>query len=414
MGPTAYWIGPLDDDLNSVKEGAASKRCGLHSALSCFLHICIVITFLAAVLLSTAPEAEAATKPVIYLTFDDGPGTDTNQFLDLLEGHNIHATFFVTGRAVIDDPVTAQRIVNDGHAVANHTWNHPSLSQISDGRIVSELGETTKAIRATTGVTPTCYRPPYGATSGRVHRVADSMGLANERWVTAGNHRGLWDIDTGDWRLSRSRSSWSPSAMMQQLNRASDGDTILMHDGPSNRSRGYQVLADWLAVNRVNFDFQPLPGCGGVATELSINPDAPELWPRFQIGRLYKAYFDRQADDAGAEYWTRTYADGVSLEEISGYFAASSEFRTSGTLNDQQFVAFVYSAVLDRQPDTDGADYWLSQLATGAVDRGSLLVYFSESAEHIARTASELTQGCYSGDVSESYLCLSANVDPYD
>ncbi len=357
---------------------------------------------------------EAARKPVIYLTFDDGPGADTNRFLDLLDVHNINATFFITGRNVAADPATAQRIVGEGHAVANHTWNHPNLNRTSDANILAEFGETTKVIQATTGIRTTCYRPPYGATSGRVHHLAVVSGLTNEDWTTAGSRSGLWDIDTGDWRLSQAGSGWSPYAMMRQLNRASDGDTILMHDGPSNRLPGYRVLSEWLTANRSRFDFQPLPGCGGVPTEFSIDPEAPESWPRFQVGRLYKAYFDRPADADGLEYWTRIHAGGKSLDEISGYFASGSEFKSFGTMSDQQFVAFVYGAVLDRQPDVDGATYWVAQLASGSVDRGSLLVHFSESPEHIARTASELTGGCYNGDVSVSYLCLSSNVSPYN
>ncbi len=369
-----------------------------------------------------APTAAAAApgKPVVYLTFDDGPGPDTPKFLDLLAEHGAKATFFVTGRAVTTNPDTARRIVEDGHLIANHTWNHPRLSALSDAGIRSEFVRTTEVIETTTGVTPTCYRPPYGATNARVHVQAEAAGLPNAEWTTgrAQSHWGLWDIDTNDWRLSLASSSWSEGAMMRQLNRASDGDTILMHDGFSRRPRGLAVLRSWMAANADRFDFQTLPGCESAAqaepipaVEPAMDPANPEGWHRFQIARLYGAYFDRQPDAEGWAYWNREFTNGSPLANISYSFAQSSEFNRSATLNDAEFVAFVYANVLDREPDAEGFAYWLDQLA-GDTDRGELVLYFSEGVEYISRTAAMLTGDCYQGSVSEAYACWAESLEP--
>ncbi len=368
---------------------------------------------------SAAPgDAPAPDKPVVYLTFDDGPGPDTPAFLDLLAEHDIKGTFFVTGRAVTANPDTARRLVAEGHGIANHTWNHPQLSRLSDAAIRSEFTTTTDLIKQVTDRVPTCYRPPYGATNARVHEQAIAVGLSNAEWTTGSSqsHWGLWDIDTNDWRLNLA-GSWSESAMRRELNKASDGDTVLMHDGFSRRTRGLRVLRSWLEDNHDRFDFQVLPGCLGdpasAPVEPAIDDAAPQDWHRFQIARLYSAYFDRQPDAEGWEYWNREFTTGSSLAEISYLFAQSSEFNSSATLDDEAFVAFVYAEVLDRQPDEEGFAYWLSELA-GETDRGELVLYFSESAEYIERTTAQLTGDCFAATTEASYRCWAEKLPTYD
>ena len=61
----------------------------------------------------------------VALTFDDGPGPETEQLLDVLAEADVRATFFVTGAHLRARPAVAARIVTDGHLLANHTWSHP-------------------------------------------------------------------------------------------------------------------------------------------------------------------------------------------------------------------------------------------------------------------------------------------------
>jgi peptidoglycan-N-acetylglucosamine deacetylase len=354
------------------------------------------------------------TKPVLYLTFDDGPGVDTPRFLDLLGYYGIRATFFVTGNGVAANPTMAKRIVADGHAIANHSWSHANLSGLSDASVRQELASTNEIIGRTTGATAVCYRPPYGATNARVHAQAVAVGLTNTDWTTgtARNHYGLWDIDTNDWRLSLAGATWSEGAMWAELNRAEAGDTILMHDGSAARPRGLRVLSDWLATNHDRFEFRSLPGCGGTLREPALDPAHPEDWHRFQIARLYQAYFGRQPDEAGWEYWSKVFSQGRSLGEISNWFAQSSEFATVGSLGDADVVNFVYRHVLEREPDPDGADYWVGQLSHG-LTRGQLVVEFSESDENLVSTLAAITGDCDNRIVAESYRCLAQRLPAY-
>lgn len=101
------------------------------------------------------------------------------------------------------------------------------------------------------------------------------------------------------------------------------------------------------------------------------------------VTRLYKAYFLRNPDESGLRYWIDT---GLPLTAVSNAFADSAEFSMRyGALSNGGFVDQVYANVLGRAPDPGGRAYWLGQLAAG-LSRGQLMLWFSESAEFVART----------------------------
>ncbi|HMJ75932.1 MAG TPA: DUF4214 domain-containing protein, partial [Iamia sp.] len=106
--------------------------------------------------------------------------------------------------------------------------------------------------------------------------------------------------------------------------------------------------------------------------------------PRHQIIRLYNAYFDRNADHAGLDYWfDKITNDGKSINTVSSSFAASAEFTTLyGQLSNAQFVTLVYQNVLDRNPKPADHAYWKGQLDQGIINRGRLMTLFSESPEY--------------------------------
>ncbi|QYG94704.1 DUF4214 domain-containing protein [Iamia sp. SCSIO 61187] len=112
----------------------------------------------------------------------------------------------------------------------------------------------------------------------------------------------------------------------------------------------------------------------------------PERAHRHQIIRLYNAYFDRNADHGGLEFWSdQITTKGKTIGAVSNAFAASQEFKaTYGNLSNAQFVTLVYQNVLDREPDAGGLAYWKGQLDTKAISRGHMMTKFSESAEYRA------------------------------
>lgn len=105
---------------------------------------------------------------------------------------------------------------------------------------------------------------------------------------------------------------------------------------------------------------------------------------RSQVERLYEAYFLRAADRGGMTYWLDRHVGGDDLGMISAQFAASPEFVDRyGDLGDQAFLVQIYRNVFERAPDAGGLAFWLERLESGALDRGTLMLQFSESDEFI-------------------------------
>ena len=105
------------------------------------------------------------------------------------------------------------------------------------------------------------------------------------------------------------------------------------------------------------------------------------------VNRLYSAYFDRDADLTGLDFWVGKVLTGTSLNAVSSAFAASSEFTsTYGSLDDAAFVDLVYQNVLGRAADAGGTAYWTGKLTSGSASRGQVMTGFSESNEYRTTT----------------------------
>jgi peptidoglycan-N-acetylglucosamine deacetylase len=68
-----------------------------------------------------------------HLTFDDGPSPRTDQLLDVLARYDVRATFFVIGARIAERAATVRRAADEGHAIGNHAWVHPSLPDAGRG-----------------------------------------------------------------------------------------------------------------------------------------------------------------------------------------------------------------------------------------------------------------------------------------
>jgi hypothetical protein len=124
---------------------------------------------------------------------------------------------------------------------------------------------------------------------------------------------------------------------------------------------------------------------------------------RAQVARLYLAYFLRDPDDDGFDYWTGLALAGRSLAAISAEFAASPEFaRRYGALPNARFVELVYTNVLDRAPDPDGRSHWISVLDRG-VSRGEVMIGFSESPEFVTTTGARVRRIERNGPIGRLY-----------
>ena len=176
------------------------------------------------------------SKPMVALTFDDGPSAYTKDILDQLEKYGVHATFFVVGERVSTYASTIKRAYSLGCEIGNHSWSHPNLASISVKTMQSEISRTDEAIEKVIGKKTTLLRPPYGSVDSDVRNYAGKPLIH-------------WSIDTLDWKTRNSSKTIS-----SVLNNVRDGSIVLMHDIysatrdaavsliPTLISRGYQLV----------------------------------------------------------------------------------------------------------------------------------------------------------------------------
>jgi len=118
----------------------------------------------------------------VALTFDDGPSRYTPRVLRLLRRAHARATFFVIGSraAAFPELVRAESLLG---AVGNHTWTHPRLVSLARRDVIRQLLLTQAAIvRATGGVRPVLFRPPYGVGTPAETAAVHALGLVDVRW----------------------------------------------------------------------------------------------------------------------------------------------------------------------------------------------------------------------------------------
>ncbi|MFH1791252.1 MAG: polysaccharide deacetylase family protein [Candidatus Omnitrophota bacterium] len=157
-------------------------------------------------------------KKAVAITFDDGPnGEYTERVLDVLRDKDAKATFFVIGKFVELFPDTARRIVEEGHAIGNHTYRHPDLRFQSRKVIGAQLVEAERVISNITGAKPRIFRPPYGGKSPKVLETAADMGFVIVEWSVSGKN--------GDKEIKAER------IVRNVLNKVKNGSIILLHDG---------------------------------------------------------------------------------------------------------------------------------------------------------------------------------------
>ncbi|MGA5317895.1 polysaccharide deacetylase family protein [Streptomyces pseudogriseolus] len=222
-----------------------------------------------------ARAGKAATLSVpdrrLVLTFDDGPDpTWTPKVLDVLKKHDAHAVFFVTGTMASRYPDLVQRMVDEGHEIGLHTFNHPDLSLQSKKRIDWELSQNQLAITGAAGIRTSLFRPPYSSFS-------DAMD--NESWPVTryiGSRGYLTVVNNTD------SEDWKRPGVDEIIRRATPhngkGAIVLMHDSGGDRSQTVAALDRFLPdLKDKGYEFDNL-------TEALDAPSAhspvtgPELW----------------------------------------------------------------------------------------------------------------------------------------
>lgn len=153
-------------------------------------------------------------RDVVALSFDDGPGDYTADFLRVLREKRVPATFFVIGQQIGGRETLLRQMLAEGHEIGDHTMGHvefPGRAQIADAA---------SAIRSATHFEPCLFRPPGGAVNSGLIATAGGLGMTT---VT-------WDVDPFDWQQPGSGAVYS-----RVVGATRPGSIVLMHDGGGPR-----------------------------------------------------------------------------------------------------------------------------------------------------------------------------------
>lgn len=153
----------------------------------------------------------------IALTFDDGPHLFyTPKLLEILRKENVPATFFLVGIQIKNHPELTRQIIQAGHEVAIHTYNHRPLPELTNTEIVLELERTRLLLKETANYSTHLFRPPGGRYNWR---VLDVSRMFNYTMI-------LWDV------FPKDHEEPNPEIIIRRvLSQAKDNSVILLHSG---------------------------------------------------------------------------------------------------------------------------------------------------------------------------------------
>ncbi|MFC4618923.1 polysaccharide deacetylase family protein [Camelliibacillus cellulosilyticus] len=180
------------------------------------------------------------TDKMIYLTFDDGPSSSTNEILDILQKYHAKATFFMLAPHMTEHPDVVKRIVADGHGTGLHgvTHNAKHFYQ-SKQTVVGEMDEAQQTLENITGVHSVLVRPPYGSVPYLIQPYRKALEAKGYK---------LWDwtIDSADWSMPSEKHVKNTIKQIKKVGKFDETLVVLMHDKPTT-AKYLTELLDYLA-----------------------------------------------------------------------------------------------------------------------------------------------------------------------
>ena len=177
------------------------------------------------------PCGKCRVGKAVYLTFDDGPIPEvTPKVLAILDRYGVKATFFMVGENIDKHPDVFEQVIQAGHAIGNHTYNHVKGWKYSTADYIANVQKFPKETKL--------FRPPYGRTWLWQRMAVKRLGYEIY----------LWDVLTRDYNPRR-----TPEAMLKQIQRQTrSGSIINFHDSIKSNERMLAVLPlaiEWLLAN---------------------------------------------------------------------------------------------------------------------------------------------------------------------
>ncbi len=178
----------------------------------------------------------------IYLTFDDGPHPVATPFvLEQLKKYNAKATFFCIGKNIDEYPFLYEEILDDGHMVGNHTYNHLNGWKTDDATYIENIVLAKKRIDSN------LFRPPYGRATKFQLRLLKQQGMLPVMWTVLSG-----DFDTG---LSREK------CLINVVKNTMEGSIVIFHDSAKAFERLEYVLPRVMEhFSAKGFQFEKISG----------------------------------------------------------------------------------------------------------------------------------------------------------
>ena len=272
-------------------------------------------------------------RPMLALTFDDGPGQYTDELLDCLEENNAHATFFMLGQNVAQYPDAPKRMLELGCEIGSHSWDHTQLTTIDIDAVAKQFSDTDNALIQACGQAATVARAPYGDGNSDIYSTVNKPFF-------------MWSLDTEDWKLLDADGDYN-AVMNGDL---TDGSIILMHDIhepsvqaalrliPDLIAKGYKLVTvsemaeakNVTLQNACYVDFWPstlsnggVPGYNGGTdadtAESTDSTDSSDENPNVSDGSTDDSYDDGSSDDS-------SYDDGSYDDSYDDYSDDSVDY----------------------------------------------------------------------------------------
>lgn len=175
----------------------------------------------------TIKLTDDTTTKKVYLTFDDGPGSQTGKILDILKKNHVKATFFVTGKEDASSKKIYQRIVKEGHTLAMHSYSHiQDVIYDSKEAFEKDLKQINRCLYEATGVHTKFYRFPGGSSTQNT-----SLPIQNFIDVLKKNHYLYldWNVISPDINNANATKEQVVTGVMQGVD-AYDTAVVLMYD----------------------------------------------------------------------------------------------------------------------------------------------------------------------------------------
>lgn len=179
-------------------------------------------------------------KKQLYLTFDDGPVPEVTPWvLDELKKHGAKATFFCVGENVFKYPAIYNRIINEGHGVGNHTFNHLPGFKNKSSVYVENIGKAEDVIKSR------LFRPPHG-----------QIRFSLRRWLNKKYKVIMWDVLSGDYDKSRTGEQCS----REVIKNVRPGSIIVFHDSlKAEKNLRIALPETILKLKQEEYEFYAIP-----------------------------------------------------------------------------------------------------------------------------------------------------------